>query len=447
MHLIELILRLILFKLILCILSRMCKEIAQRSIIVITKTIQTNIDKKQLFEQQPLGYSLEQAFYNDEDIFRIDLQSVLSKQWHFVDHESNLPKAGDYITQQFGNESIIIVRDKENQLHAHFNVCRHRGSRICAKEKGNSPKLVCPYHAWVYEYDGSLKSARQMPEDFKPEDHSLHSCRIEVLEGLIFINLNAEDASDFSEIAENVRSFIEPHGIPKAKVAYSETYTVAANWKLVAENFRECYHCSASHPEYTTVNAYVLIGDKKLDAYKPIVDEWKETYPDPSKEAGYKDFPYALQPHHAWRMPIKEGFKTATQDGTEAAPLMGDFKTYDGAETVVFFGALSYFFLNNDYTSTFRLTPKSASETDVTVTWLVDGSAEEKVDYDIEKIKWMWDVTTLQDKKIVEENQIGVNSSRYVPGPYSLREHGTASFISWYLARLQGKPEERKIFS
>ena len=413
---------------------------------MITNTIQTDIDKKQLFENQALGYSLEQAFYNDESIFKIDIENILSKQWQFVDHESNLPNAGDYITYEFGDESIIIVRDKKDKLHAHFNVCRHRGSRICSEEKGNSPKLVCPYHAWIYEHDGSLKVARQMPENFIPDDHGLHPCRIEVLEGLIFVNLNKDDASDFNELANNMRSFIKPHGLTKAKIAHKQTYRVKANWKLVIENFRECYHCSPSHPEYTSVNAYVRIGDKELGAYKPIVDEWKETYTDPTKETGYKDFPYALQPHHAWRMPIKEGSKTASQDGNPVAPLMGDFDAYDGAETAVFFGALSYFYLNNDYTSAFRISPKNSSETEVTITWLVDENAEEKIDYDVEKLKWLWHVTTVQDKKIVEENQIGVNSSRYTPGPYSLREPGTANFISWYLARLQGKPEERKIF-
>lgn len=409
--------------------------------------IQTDFDKNKLFEQQSLGYSLEQAFYNDEDIFRIDMEKVLSKQWQFVDHESNLPNKGDYITYQFGNDSIVIVRDKDGQLHAHYNVCRHRGSRICSKEKGNSRNLVCPYHAWIYQHDGNLLFARQMPEDFKPEEHSLMPCRIEVLEGLIFINLNEDDASDFSVLADNVRSFIKPHGLTKAKIAHSEKYTVNANWKLVIENFRECYHCSPSHPEYTSVNAYVRIGDNKLGAYKPIVDEWKETYTDPSKEKGYKDFPYDLQPHHAWRMPIKNGYKTATQDGSEAAPLMGDFEEYDGAETAVFFGVLSYFYLNNDYATTFRINPVSTNETEVTATWLVDENAEEGKDYDVDKIKWLWDVTTIQDKQIVEENQIGVNSSRYIPGPYSLREPGTANFVSWYLARLQGKPEQRKIFS
>ena len=392
-----------------------------------------------LVEQQQKDFSLEQIFYNSEEIFKIDVEKILSKQWHYVDHESNMPKTGDYITYQFANELIIIVRGEDGELHAHFNVCRHRGSRICSKEKGRSKRLVCPYHAWVFELDGQLRSARQMPVDFKPEDYSLIPCRIEVLEGLVFINLDKENAPDFSELADNIRSFITPHGMTKAKIAHTEKYTVNANWKLVIENFRECYHCSPSHREYTSVNAYVRFGDNEMGSYKPLVDDWAKTMEGSGFEAGFKNFPNPLQHHYAWRMPIRDGFLTATKDGTPAAPLMGDFKQYDGAETAIFFSPLSYFYLNNDFASLFRITPKTTSTTEVVISWFVNDDAEEGVDYDIEKLKWMWDVTTIQDKQIVEENQVGVNSSRYVPGPYSLRETGTIDFTAWYLNRLSNE--------
>ncbi len=403
-------------------------------------------DTKQLIARQTPGFSLEQAFYNNDDIYRLDLDKVLSTQWQFVDHESRLPNVGDYITYEFANESIITVRARDGELRAHFNVCTHRGSRICSKETGNAKKLVCPYHAWVFELDGSLKNARQMPDDFKPEQHGLRPCRVGVIEGLIFININDDDSSELEELANNLRSFIKPHGLTDAKVAHSQTYTVNANWKLVIENFRECYHCSPSHPEYSSVNAYVHIGDRQLGGYMPTVDAWKKSVQGSDKEAGFKNFTYALQPHHAWRMPIRDGFKTATRDVSPAGPLMGSFKEYDNAETGVFFGALSYFYLNNDYASTFRVTPMATNETQVTINWIVHKDAVEAVDYDVEHLKWLWHVTTLQDAHIVNENQLGVNSSRYAPGPYSAREYGTADFTAWYLARLQAKQEQRITF-
>ncbi len=101
-----------------------------------------NIDT--LIEQQRPGYSLDQPFYTDNDIFKLDLEKVISPQWQFVDHISRIPDSGDYITYEIANESIIILRDKNGEVRAYFNVCRHRGSRICAKSAGNTRKLVCP---------------------------------------------------------------------------------------------------------------------------------------------------------------------------------------------------------------------------------------------------------------------------------------------------------------
>ncbi len=403
-------------------------------------------DLVSLAEQQKLGFSLEQPFYTSKEIYQHDLSQVLSKQWIYLDHISVIPNPGDFITYEFGDDSIIVTRNRHSELKAYFNICRHRGSRLCLKSQGNAKRIVCPYHAWTYNLDGDLLVAKQMPDEFRKQDYSLFSCNLEVLEGLMFINLDSEDASDFAELKNNLYSFVKPHGIPNAKVALSRTYPVEANWKLVVENFRECYHCTPSHPEYSSVNAYVSAGDKQMGSYMPDVEAWIEKNADSPFEKGFKNFTYALQPHHAWRMPIKNNFKTATQDGQPAAPLMGDFNDYDNAETGIFFGPLSYFYLNNDHAVTFRLTPKSEQHTEVSVSWLVNADAEEGRDYDIDRISWLWDVTTIQDGDITMDNQKGVNSRFYQPGPYSKREYGTADFVSWYLARLQGRPEQRYLF-
>ena len=145
-------------------------------------------------------------------------------------------------------------------------------------------------------------------------------------------------------------------------------------------------------------------------------------------------------------MPINHGFCSATKDGAPAAPLMGDFESYDNAETGIFFGPLSYFYLNNDHAVTFRITPVSTQETSVTVNWLVDEKAIENEDYDLDNLTWLWHHTTIQDGEITEDNQRGVNSGRYQPGPYSKREYGSADFTSWYISMLKGRPEERTFF-
>lgn len=406
----------------------------------------TNFNLIELAERQTAGFSLEQPFYVSEEIYQHDLSHVLSKQWMYVDHVSSVPNPGDFITYEFGNDSIIITRNKDGELKAHFNVCRHRGSRICLKEQGSVKRLVCPYHAWTYNLDGDLLVAKQMPEGFNKDDYGLLACNIEVFEGLIFVNMESEDAPNFDEFRNNLSSFIKPHGIPNAKVAHTQSYTVDANWKLVVENFRECYHCTPSHPEYSSINAYVSAGDKQMGSYVPEVEAWIEKNINSPFEKGFKNFTYALQPHHAWRMPIKDNFKTATKDGQPAAPLMGDFKEYDHAETGVFFGPLTYFYFNNDHAAAFRVTPKSPQQTDVKVSWLVNANAQEEKDYDIDNLSWLWNITTIQDGDITVDNQKGVNSRFYQPGPYSEREYGTADFVSWYVARLLGKQEQRHLF-
>lgn len=138
-------------------------------------------------------------------------------------------------------------------------------------------------------------------------------------------------------------------------------------------------------------------------------------------------------------MPIREGFLSLTKDGTPAGPLMGEFEEYDGAETGGSFGALSYFYVANDHATMFRFTPISPTFTEVALSWLVREDAEEGADYNVEHLKWMWDVTTIQDTRIINDNQRGVNSRRYQPGRYSLRETGSANFTTWYLSRLQGR--------
>jgi Rieske 2Fe-2S family protein len=118
---------------------------------------------------------------------------------------------------------------------------------------------------------------------------------------------------------------------------------------------------------------------------------------------------------------------------------MGDLKAWDGGETLLIFGPLFYVYLANDHATLFRFTPISPTHTDVIVTWLVRGDAVEGRDYDIEKVTWMWDVTTVEDTRIISDNQLGVNSRRYRPGVYSMRERGTTGFVNWYISRLGGE--------
>ncbi len=392
---------------------------------------------KSLIARQRAGFTFDRVFYTEPEIFRLDFTHIISAQWLFIDHETSLRHAGDYVLYEVGGESIIVVRDSDGDVRAYFNVCRHRGSRICLKDRGNIGKFVCPYHAWTYDLSGELITAPRMPPDFDRAGYGLRSCPVRIFEGLIFVNpAPADTTPDFEALTSGFGGFLRPHGLPQTKIAHRAAYPIAANWKLVIENFRECYHCAPAHPEYTAVNAYVKSG---LKSYRESVSAWEQKARELGHVTGIERPQDARsgQPLVAWRQPIRDGFLTLTNDGSPAGPLLGDFKEYDGGETFVAFSPLYYVYAANDHATLFRITPLDVSRTEIVITWVVREDAREGIDYDVDHVKWMWDVTTRQDVQIINNNQKGVNSIAYTPGPYSQEEAGTADFTAWYLDQMR----------
>ena len=399
------------------------------------------VSLEQLITRQKPGFTLEQPFYCSDEIFKRDLEKIVGKTWLYVDHVSEIPTKGDFLTYEIGQESIVLVRGKGDEVNAFFNVCRHRGSRICLEPKGNVRTLTCPYHAWVYDLDGNLVGARGMPADFDKSKFPLNRCQARVWHGLVFINMAKEgdpDVAPFEAMAEDLEPFVALHRLEDTRIVHREVYPTAANWKLVVDNFRECYHCVPSHPEYTMVNAYVRAGDKDLGSYGPVVRQWEKQTVTLGHPVGQGDGAHSdrRQPYGFWRQPIRDGYVTLSEDGKPVAPLLGDLKHWDGGETAFTLGPLSYTYLCADHLCMFRFTPVTATHSDVVVTWHVRADAEEGRDYDLERLKWMWDVTTIEDTKIIINNQKGVNSSRYAPGPYAPQESYSSDFTRWYLERI-----------
>jgi Rieske 2Fe-2S family protein len=170
------------------------------------------------------------------------------RDWLFVGHDCEVPNAGNYMTVQIGEFPIVVVRDRDGGLRAFHNTCRHRGSRICSADHGSSPRLVCPYHQWTYALDGRLIAARDMGSEFDKSKHGLKSVHCASVGGYIWICLAAA-APDFEPIAKHIEPYFLPHKLHQTKIAFQSTIIEQANWKLVWENNRECYHCAANHPE------------------------------------------------------------------------------------------------------------------------------------------------------------------------------------------------------
>ena len=384
------------------------------------------------------GWSLEQPFYVNNEIYSRDIERIFMRHWLYAGHVSRIPNPGDYFQCLIGGESIIVNRGKDGTVNALFNVCRHRGSRVCLQPEGNAKILVCPYHAWTYACDGSLLRANAMPDDLDTTRFGLHKCHVQVLEGLIFICM-ADDPPDIQHILGDFEPFLKPHGLGQTKIAAAIKWQVHANWKLVAENFMECYHCGPAHPEYCSVMAHALPetsgASKHVDNYAALSAEWESV----TKRLGH--FTGDISPtsdrlHRANRIPIKKGYLTQSRDGQPVAPLMGSFKQYDGGLTQCRIYPLNYMYASCDHAVVPRFTPLATTLTEVEMTWLVREGAVESVDYDVAELTWLWKVTTDQDKKIVDDNQAGVESRAYRPGMYSQVEDGLARFTSWYLKQI-----------
>tara|TARA_Y100000590_G_scaffold411233_1_gene505067 strand:- start:1028 stop:2263 length:1236 start_codon:yes stop_codon:yes gene_type:complete len=399
---------------------------------------------KSLIEKQKKDHTLDQQFFTDNDIFELDIKKIFSRQWVFVGHVSRIPNFGDYFLFNIGHESIIIIRDNNNVIHAHYNVCRHRGSHICLESAGNKKLLVCPYHAWSYNLDGTIKSARLMNEDFQKSNWALHKCNIKIFEGLIFINLS-KNPNNFAEFIQPTKKFIELHGLSNAKIAYRKIYPTDGNWKLTLDNFHECYHCQPAHPEYCQVHdpQYIIsygAGSNtgpSSSMFNKKLNDWNNKVKDMGYLTGeYAETEFNNYSRSAERTPLKEGKYNETKSGKPISKLMGKFKEYDRGYTSVGTSPFNSLLMCNDFATLFTFIPKSTQHTDVELMWLVHKDAKEGQDYDIEEMIWMWDKTTIADKKIIEDNQRGVLSSKYEPGPLSQMEKGLEKFKNWYLKQL-----------
>ena len=373
---------------------------------------------RDLIAERVAGCALPQAFYVADDVFARDMDLLLGG-WNLLGHESEIAAPGDWITAGFGRESAIIVRGEDGNVRALANVCRHRGSRVCAEARGNAAVFTCPYHAWSYRLDGRLRAAREMPEGFDPAAFGLKSLPLAIVGGLMFVSFGPAPPS-LEEAAPALAAMTDHYGWGRARIAARRNYSVAANWKLVLENYHECYHCGPAHPEFSVLHTLArpqarrLRPDSDFEAWGPTSD-------------GHEIV-------RVMRSDLSAGALTGSRDGALIAPLMAP--AADGACVFAELGYLSAFLAYADHGVIYRFIPRGVLETEMEVIWLVAGEARAGSDYDPEALTWLWDVTSLADKRIIERNQAGVLSRFYSPGPFSLMEPGTTQLVDRYLADL-----------
>jgi len=267
---------------------------------------------------------------------------------------------------------------------------------------------------------------------------------LRIVEGLLFVSLSEQPAPSLDNVAAGLGPHLRLQGTARARVADRKIWCVDANWKLAVENYLECYHCKPAHPQYCSVEIKAdSIGDGSPAAmarYDARHRVWLErasalgaVLPEYGVELPLDERLPRAQFGAAYRAPLRESHRSATEDGLPAAPLMGDFKDYDGGETALGLGPFTYMLAYNDYATFFQFVPRDAERSDIVVTWLVNGSARNDIDYDRDRLTWLWTMTTEQDKSIIEANAAGIRSSRYEPGPSSTLEYDLDGFREWYL--------------
>ena len=383
------------------------------------------------------SFSLPQPFYCDQRLFEIDMQEIFHKEWLIAGMTCEIPAKGNFLTLQIGKNPVLVIRGAEGQVHAFHNVCRHRGSRLCVSEKGKVAKLVCPYHQWTYELDGRLLFAgTEMGADFDMKEYGLKPIQVKTAGGYIFISL-AENPPAIDDFLATLEHYMEPYDMENAKVAVQTTIREAANWKLVIENNRECYHCNGSHPELlkTLLEWDDVTDPRASQAFKDQVaactSAWDaEKIPDAHSSLGPRN--------RSARMPPRDRTVSTDRDGKQGSKkLMGRIKNPDLGSMRILHLPHSWNHCMGDHLIVFTVWPISAQETLVTTKWLVHKDAVEGVDYDVARLREVWDATNDQDRRLAEENQRGINSDAYQPGPYSKTyEFGVINFLDWYSERM-----------
>jgi Rieske 2Fe-2S family protein len=393
--------------------------------------------------RRKLKTPLERGFYGGEEEHRFDLDLIWYRDWLFVGHDCEVAKSGDYMTVQIGEYPILIVRDRDGSLHAFHNSCRHRGSRICSAEHGNSARLVCPYHQWTYQLDGRLFAARDMGASFDRAQYGLKPVHCTSVGGYIWVCV-AKVAPDFEPIRKHIEPYFLPHRMQDTKVAFESTIIERANWKLVWENNRECYHCAANHPELcrTYPEDPAVTGVDAGNDNPRIAAKWArwESLGLPSKFHISASGQYRTA-----RMPLIEGTVSYTMTGNAAVrrPLTDAIKEPDIGTLLLFHFPSIWNHIMGDHASSFRMLPISATETQLTTKWLVHRDAVEGVDYDVKALTEVWLATNDEDRRICQENQLGIMSPGYDPAPYSpVHEDGVVQFVDWYCSHLQSRLEE-----
>ncbi|MBC7882132.1 MAG: aromatic ring-hydroxylating dioxygenase subunit alpha [Anaerolineae bacterium] len=358
---------------------------------------------------QGTQFSLPAKYYISPEIFAQEQERIFGRQWVCVGRSAQIPGSGDYLLVNLCNESLIVLRNQSGQVRAFYNVCRHRGTRLCHEAKGKfSAAIQCPYHAWTYRLDGQLAAAPHMGEvdNFALNDYPLVSCALAEWEGFLWINL-AANPEPFSKVFAPLLNRFDDWNLPSLQLGKQIVYDVQANWKLIFQNYSECYHCSPVHPQLAVLS--------------------------PSN-SGRNDLMHGS--FLGGYMTLNPG-SSLTMSGTTNRPGIASL-SYEDLQRAYYYTFMPnvLFSVHPDYAMVHRLRPISADRTEIVCEWYFE---PESLPLGVDDAVEFWDLTNRQDWQVSEWTQLGVGSRAYTPGLYAHPEGLLAAFDQEYLKQI-GNP-------
>ena len=338
--------------------------------------------------------TLPRRFYADPDFYRAELERFYFNRWICVGRADQIPNPGDYFTRSLADESVILSRDGSGEIHALFNVCRHRGTRLCEQTAGHfADRIQCPYHSWTYGLDGRLLAAPHMAPEFDKAEYPLHRAGCEVWDGHIFVYLGRDETSLRAQLADLPDRFAAWR-MGDLRLGRRIIYDVKANWKLIVLNFNECLHCPNLHPALNKLHHYL-----GADNVAPTAC------------------------YCGGSMGFREGVETMSMDGKrrrEYLPGLSDSQRQHVAYFAIYPNLLLS--LHPDYMMTHTLWPRANDRTEIVCEWHFHPTELARPGFHADDAVDFWDLTNREDWWIAEQSQAGINSRVYQPGPYSERE-------------------------
>jgi Rieske 2Fe-2S family protein len=358
---------------------------------------------------------LPASWYRDPGHYERELEAFWYRKWIGCAREEELPAPGDWKVVRLGTQSLVLLKGEDGRLRAFHNTCRHRGSVLCTEEHGSFPRgrIVCPYHAWTYDLAGKLVATprRMDTPDFRLGDFPLYEAAADAWGGFVFVNLDRNAGPLAAALGDRAQRY-ERYALGELKVGKRIVLDVQANWKLLAENFSECFHCPPVHPEFCRI----------VTAYQ---------------EAGAWGLRGAPEPRPEYRA----GAQTLTLDGTARLPAFPKLNEAERARLYTADMVLPNLFLNlhPDYVNSQLMFPTGPQSVRMVYEWLFEPRHLPLSEADLQHYVSLWDITNRQDARNCEWQQQGLQSREFRHGVYVPQEFDAHRFAQWVRSEL-GNP-------